>query len=158
MNMATSSELAARAGLEVIGQQGTAEDARSVWKAIISGAAVPIDRIPETDDYDHDAALLEAAWDQIALEHGLVSHSGEFLLSVEGDGDALGAWTRVCRRRAIAIRELGQNPGIVEFVASDLARTVSVGVTTEEDDYQIFVAYTDPATGETPVPIAQRRV
>jgi hypothetical protein len=83
---------------------------------------------------------------------GLISPLGEFLLSVQDSGEDVGQWLHVRLTASFDIARLGANEFAPEFVATDLDRHVSTCVSTEEDDFQIFISYTDPLTGGTPVP------
>ncbi|PJI93542.1 hypothetical protein [Luteimicrobium subarcticum] len=141
---------AERSGLTVTGSYGSAEDVWSVWRAFVVVSAIPARRIPDTDD-GTEMRRLQEAWLDSARTAGVVSSTGEFLLSVQSS-TAIGPWTRVRLGVDFDISGLGLTWAVPEFVASDVDRTVSIGVSTEEDDYQIFVSRTDPVTGATDVP------
>jgi hypothetical protein len=132
-------EKAARAGLTVLGETGTVEDVREVWRSSVSVSAVPSVRVPD-DQETLSLDALESAWNTTARTHGVISDTGEFLLSVSGPGTHDRPWTRVRAEGAVKVQELGHNRDEPEFVASDLARSVTMAVTTEEYEFWILAA------------------
>jgi hypothetical protein len=128
-----------RAGLTHLGQSGTSEDVQSAWKPFVSVNAVPFVRISDALE-EISLSTLEQTWRALAAELGIISNSGEFLLSVGGQGTLGLPWFRVRTTGRLTIRDLGMSPGEPEFIASSLDRSVSIGVSTEESDFWILVA------------------
>lgn len=135
--MTDTFDKAARAGLAVLGESGTAEDVRVVWRSFVSVTAVPSVRVPD-DEGPGSLDALEGAWNTAARTHGVISDDGEFLLSVSGPGTHDKPWVQVRANGAVKVRELGNYVNQPEFVASDLARSVTIAVTTEEYEFWIL--------------------
>ncbi|MFD6177527.1 MULTISPECIES: hypothetical protein [unclassified Isoptericola] len=96
---------------------------------------MPTVRVP-----DGDGSLADA-WVRVAGEEGLVSPTGELLLSVGGVGSWDLPWVRVRADSPLPLRILGPVEGQPEFVASDVGRRVEVAVTSEEDETRILVSH-----------------
>jgi hypothetical protein len=135
--MADPLTTAREAGFTVIGHEGTAEEAWAVWRMFIAGSAVPTLRVPDDDPDPH---AVEAAWVHITAATGLFDTSGEFLLSVGGEGTSRLPWIRVRTAPDAQILALGLTYGVPEFVATSIDRSVAIGVTSEEDETWILVA------------------
>jgi hypothetical protein len=104
-----------------------------------------------TED-ERDLDELQSAWDREASRQKLLSEGAEFLLSISSEGNSERGWLHVRATGPINIAALDEHPGWPCFVASNLSRTVSLGVLSEEHEYLVLVSRTDPATGETPIP------
>ncbi|MFE5339615.1 hypothetical protein ACFQ80_05315 [Isoptericola sp. NPDC056578] len=130
-------ETVRRAGFEALGTEGTVEEVRAVWRAFSSVSAVPTVRIA---DGDPDPSAVETAWARVVDTTGLVSSSGEFLLSVSATGTHDAAWLRVQAGADARVLDLGPRDGEPDFVATNVGRTVSVAVTSEEDETWILVS------------------
>jgi hypothetical protein len=144
-------DTAAPGGLTVLGEAGTAEDVRAVWRSFTSVGAVPIVRVPDdTDGSSLDA--LELAWNTVARTHCVIADAGEFLLSVSGPGTHDRPWTRVRAAGAVKVRELGHYSDEPEFVASDIARSVTIAVTTEEHEFWILTGRTEDGAQKVDMP------
>lgn len=131
-----------RAGLTLLGEAGTAEDVRSVWRMHASASAEPSVRISD-ELGEVSGAVLDQAWMVVARQTGVISDDGEFLLSVSGVGAFDRPWLHVRADGIPSVRELGPNPGEPEFVASSLDRSVTVAVSTEEYEVWILVRSDD---------------
>lgn len=142
-------KIASEAGLEVIGETGTADDALSVWRAFNRASVTPTVRISDLDADDAVLDTLDRTWEETSRRQGLMSPTGEFLMSV--GGTTVTPWLRVRWRDNARVHLLSTVFGAPEFITSDLGRTVSMGVSTEEDEYWILVAHTNPDTGGTSV-------
>lgn len=138
--MTDSFDIAERAGLAVLGQEGTSDEVRAVWRYFASVSAVPAVRISDSDD---DPLALERSWAWVMTTTELVSPSGEFLLSVSAPGSFDLPWLRVRSDDEVRVRQLGLYDGEPDFVATDLDRTVAVAVTSEEDETWVLVASGD---------------
>lgn len=130
-------ETVRRAGFEVLGTEGTVEEVRDVWRTFSSGSAVPTVRIA---DENPDSSAVETAWTRVVESTGLLSSTGEFLLSVSATGSHDAAWLRVRAGADARVLDLGPYDGEPDFVATNMGRTVSVGVTSEEDETWILVS------------------
>lgn len=135
--MTSSSDIARRAGLTVLGEVGETEDARSVWRGFLTGGPVPFLRVPESEN---DLVELEDAWSGLADRYDLATASGEFLLSISSPENAQHAWMHVRASRPFDVTDLGSYPFSPSFVASDLQRSVAIGVLTDESGYLVFVS------------------
>jgi hypothetical protein len=131
-----------RAGLTRLGQFGTPEDVQSAWRPFVSVNAEPFVRISDVLG-EISLSTLEQTWSALAIELGIISSSGEFLLTVGGEGTLGLPWFRVRTTGRLTVRDLGMYPGEPEFIASSLDRSVSIGVSTEESDFWILVARND---------------
>ena len=128
-----------RSGLTRLGQSGTPEDVQSAWKSFSSVQAVPVVRISDSlEEVSLDA--LEQTWNAMAAQLGVISSSGEFLLTVGGEGTFGIPWFHVRAHGNPAIRDLGMYPDEPDFIASSLDRSVSIAVSTEESEFWILVA------------------
>ena len=143
-----NAETLARAGLTLLGEAGTAEDAQSAWRVFVSMDAEPSVRISD-ELGEISGAVLDQVWSVVARQTGVISDDGEFLLSVSGVGAAQRPWLHVRADGIPSVRELGPNPGEPEFVASSLDRSATVGVTTEEYEIWILVADATAESGES---------
>ncbi|WP_454860618.1 hypothetical protein [Promicromonospora soli] len=131
-----------RAGLTRLGESGTPEDVQSAWKMFVSVNAEPFVRISDALG-EVSLSTLEQTWKALAAELGIISGSGEFLLTVGGKGTLGLPWFHVRAAGRLAIRDLGMYPGVPEFIASSLDRSVSIAVSTEESEFWILVAHAD---------------
>lgn len=150
-NVLEARATATRAGLVVLGEVGSSEDAHSVWRAFTPGRAVPTVRVPATED-DGDMRDLQNTWLARARASKVISEAGEFLLSIETSHTSVGPWLHVRLGAAFDISGLGLDRYQPEFVVSDLGRRACMAVFTDEDEYWIFSSRTDPETGRTPTP------
>lgn len=136
----------ARAGLALLGSAGTAEDVQSAWKAFISVDAEPWIRISDALD-EASGTVLEQAWIVVARQMGVISGGGEFLLTVEGKGTFGKPWLHVRTQGSPTIRDLGPYSGQPGFIASNLDRSATVGVSTEEYEFWILVVRNEESLG-----------
>jgi hypothetical protein len=132
-------EVIDRAGLTWLGEFGTPEDVQSAWKTFSSVSAEPLVRISDALE-EASLSTLERMWSAVAAELGIISSTGELLLTVSGKGTFGLPWFHVRTAGRLAIRDLGMYPGEPEFIASRLDRSVSIAVSTEESDFWILVA------------------
>ncbi|PJI93553.1 hypothetical protein CLV34_2128 [Luteimicrobium subarcticum] len=65
-----------------MGSYGSPEDVWSVWSAFVVVSAIPARRISDTDD-GTEMRRLQEAWLDFARSTGVLSSTGEFLLSVQ---------------------------------------------------------------------------
>jgi hypothetical protein len=127
-----------QAGLTWLGESGTPEDVQSAWVTFASVNAEPFVRISDALE-EVSLSTLEQTWSALAAELGVLSGSGEFLLTVGSKGTFGLSWFRVRAAGRLAIRDLGMYPGEPDFIASSLDRSVTIAVSTEESDFWILV-------------------
>lgn len=127
-------------GLARIGHAGTVEDVQAAWKAFSSVGAEPVVRISDALDAV-SLATLDHTWRSMADQLGVISDAGEFLLTVSGEGAFDLPWFRVRTGTVAHVRDLGMYAGEPDFIASDLERSVSIAVSTEESEFWILVAH-----------------
>lgn len=137
--MSNTVEVIDQAGLTRLGESGTPEDVQSAWKTFSSVSTEPFVRISDALE-EVSLSTLEQTWSALAAELGIISSTGEFLLTVSGEGTFGLPWFHVRTAGRLAIRDLGMYPGEPEFIASSLDRSVSIAVSTEESDFWILVA------------------
>jgi hypothetical protein len=127
-----------RAGLARLGESGTPEDVQSAWKMFSSLGTEPFARISDALG-EVSLSTLEQTWSALATELGVISSTGEFLLTVSGERTFGLPWFHVRTAGRLGIGDLGTYPGEPEFIASSLDRSVSIAVSTEEADFWILV-------------------
>ncbi|MFE6971928.1 hypothetical protein [Isoptericola sp. NPDC057653] len=135
--MTAPDEIVRRAGFEVLGTEGTVDEVRDVWREFSSASAVPTVRIA---DDDPDPSAVETAWTRVVASTGLVSSTGEFLLSVSATGTHDAAWLRVRAGADARVLDLGPHDGEPDLVATNVGRDVTVAVTSEEEETWILVS------------------
>jgi hypothetical protein len=119
-------------GLEIAGAWRTEEvlPPRAAWRRVTSGGFAPAVTVAGGRD-----AEVNAQWQRLAIEHGIVGEDGVFLLDVEGDGPGCDprTWTRV---------RLGPGWDLTrarEFVTMAVGGDTVLGVTGDEDLVRITV-------------------
>ena len=137
--MSTIIETIDGSGLVRLGYVGTVEDVQSAWKAFSSVGAEPVVQVSDVLE-EVSLATLDHTWRTMADQLGIISDAGEFLLTVSGEGAFDLPWFRVRAGTVVLVRDLGMYAGEPDFIASDLDRSVSIAVSTEESEFWILVA------------------
>ncbi len=103
------------------------------WRRVIRGDFVPELRVP---DLDRASTLenLAARWLGCMRHWGVADDGEDFLIGLPGSPPEVALVKMACE---VDLSPLGLCPGEPEFVASNLDRTVAVGVTAEEREFWI---------------------
>ncbi|GAA2220433.1 hypothetical protein GCM10010413_09520 [Promicromonospora sukumoe] len=116
--------------LEILPDSGALNGA---WRRVIRGDVVPDLRVPDVDR----ASTLEnlaARWLECMRRWGVADEGENFLIGLPGSPPEVALATMTGE---VDLSPLGLCPGEPEFVASNLDRTVAVGVTAEEREFWI---------------------
>lgn len=121
------------AGLELLEILPDGGALNGAWRRVIRGDVVPDLRVPDVDR----ASTLEnlaARWLECMRRWGVADEGEKFLIGLPGSPPevALAKMTG-----EVDLSPLGLCPGEPEFVASNLDRTVAIGVTVEEREFWI---------------------
>ncbi|MFD7023414.1 hypothetical protein [Promicromonospora sukumoe] len=116
--------------LEILPDGGALNGA---WRRVIRGDVVPDLRVP---DIDRASALenLAARWLGCMRRWGVADEGENFLIGLPGSRPEVAL---VKMTGKVDLSPLGLSPREPEFVASNLDRTVAVGVTAEEREFWI---------------------
>ncbi|HEX7660076.1 MAG TPA: hypothetical protein VF444_11420 [Pseudonocardiaceae bacterium] len=139
MDLEARKRLLESAGLTVVDPawSGPAPEPMAAWRLLILGSVVPTATVPIAAHAAHLPAV-EAKWEELAREAGILNGEDGFLISVEGTCAEDVRWARVTPNAPLDLAsKLGLDYGNPEFVAMDIAGRNVCGVTSEEYDIWI---------------------